>query len=107
MRDICNPLIANIARRCEQALRRSGYSMALVNSDGALEAEAAKLALLRRRRLDGVIVSLVSETSVATRRELSTLRVPVVLLDREVEGFTAGAVLCDHYLGCGGRWRSC
>jgi LacI family transcriptional regulator len=97
LRDISNPLFANIARRCEQELRRAGYSMVLVNSDGAVEAEAANLALLRRRRVDGVIVSLVSERSLATRRELAALRVPVVLLDREVEDFTSAAVLCDHY----------
>lgn len=99
LRDISNPLFANIARRCEQELRRSGYSMVLMNSDGGVEAESVNLTLMRRRRVDGVIVSLVSETSVATRQALSALRVPVVLLDREVEGFTAAAVLCDHYSG--------
>lgn len=99
LRDISNPLFANIARRCEQELRRAGYSMILMNSDGGIEAESVNLALMRRRRVDGVIVSLVSETSVATRRALEALRVPVVLLDREVVGFSAGAVLCDHYTG--------
>ena len=99
LRDISNPLFANIARRCEQELRRAGYSMVLMNSDGGVEAESVNLALLRRRRVDGLIVSLVSETSAATRAALEALRVPVVLLDREVAGFTAGAVLCDHYTG--------
>lgn len=99
LRDISNPLFANIARRCEQELRRAGYSMILMNSDGAEDAEAANLAVMRRRRVDGVIASLVSETSPATREALAALRVPVVLIDREVEGFTAGAVLCDHYHG--------
>lgn len=99
LRDISNPLFANIARRCEQELRRVGYSMVLVNSDGAAEAESVNLALMRRRRVDGVIVSLVSETSVATQAALAALRVPVVLLDREVTGFSSGAVLCDHYTG--------
>lgn len=99
LRDISNPLFANIARRCEQELRRSGYSMVLMNSDGAAESESVNLALMRRRRVDGVILSLVSETSVATREALAALRVPVVLLDREVAGFSAGAVLCDHYTG--------
>ncbi|MBO4208427.1 LacI family DNA-binding transcriptional regulator, partial [Micromonospora echinofusca] len=78
LRDISNPLFANIARRCEQELRRAGYSMVLVNSDGLVEAESEHLALLRRRRVDGVIASLVSETSASTRRALVGLRVPVV-----------------------------
>jgi LacI family transcriptional regulator len=99
LRDISNPLFANVARRCEQVLRRAGYSMVLANSDGGVEAESVNLALMRRRRVDGVIVSLVSETSAATREALQSLRVPVVLLDREVAGLSAGAVLCDHYTG--------
>ncbi len=99
LRDISNPLFANIARRCEQELRRAGYSMILMNSDGAADVEAVNLTVMRRRRVDGVVASLVSESSPATRQALAALRVPVVLVDREVEGFTSGAVLCDHYHG--------
>ena len=58
LRDISNPLFAVIARRCEQELRSLGYSMILVNSDGDAEIEAENLSLLRRRRVDGIIVSL-------------------------------------------------
>lgn len=99
LRDISNPFFANIARRCEQELRRAGYSMILMNSGGDVDAEPTNLALMRRRRVDGVIVSLVSETAPATRSALATLRVPVVLLDREVKGLHAAAVLCDHFTG--------
>ncbi|MFC4948866.1 LacI family DNA-binding transcriptional regulator [Pseudonocardia sp. GCM10023141] len=99
LRDISNPLFATIARRCEQELRRSGYSMLLTNSDGDVGAELKNLTLLRRRRVDGVIASLASETAETTRSALAELRVPVVLLDREVGGLSAGAVLCDHYTG--------
>jgi LacI family transcriptional regulator len=99
LRDISNPLFANIARRCEQELRRAGYSMIVMNSDGAVDAEAVNLTVMRRRRVDGVIASLVSETSPATRQALAALHVPVVLVDREDEGLAAGAVLCDHYHG--------
>lgn len=99
LRDISNPLFANIARRCEQELRRAGYSMLITSSDGDVGAEADNLGLLRRRRVDGVIASLVSETSCATRESLARFRVPVVLLDRQVDGLTASTVLCDHYPG--------
>ena len=99
MRDISNPLFANIARRSEQELRRSGYSMIITSSDGDAQVEAENLHLLRRRRVDGVIVSLVSETAERTVAALRDFTVPVVLLDREVEGLVAGAVLSDHYSG--------
>jgi LacI family transcriptional regulator len=99
LRDISNPLFANIARRCERVLRQAGYAMVITSSDGDSDVEAANLALLRRRRVDGVIISLVSETARSTRRALDELTVPIVLLDREVKDLAAGAVLCDHYSG--------
>jgi LacI family transcriptional regulator len=99
LRDISNPMFAQIARRCEQELRAAGYSMILMNSDGDVDAEPANLALMRRRRVDGVIVSLVSETSDNTRAALAALNVPIVLLDREVQDASYAAVLCDHFTG--------
>lgn len=100
IRDISNPLFAVIARRCEQELRAAGYSMVLVNSDGDVEAESRNLSLLRRRRVDGLIASLESEAAASTQEALRRFSGPIVLLDRDVEGLTAGAVLCDHYSGC-------
>lgn len=99
LRDISNPLFANIARRCEQELRRAGYSMIIMSSDGDGAVEAQNLQMVRRRRLDGVIVSLVSESAAPTVSVLRDLKMPVVLLDREVEELAAGAVLSDHFSG--------
>ena len=99
LRDISNPLFAVIARRCEQELRSLGYSMILVNSDGDAEIEAENLSLLRRRRVDGIIVSLESERAATTLEALARFGGSVVLLDREVKGIAVGSVLCDHYSG--------
>lgn len=99
LRDIANPLFAVVAKFTEQTLRQAGYSLLLTNSDGNAATEAADLALLRRRRIDGLIISLVSETSERTRAQLGDFGVPVVLLDREVEGLEAARLLCDHYTG--------
>lgn len=99
IRDISNPLFAVIARRSEQELRAAGYSMILMNSDGDIAVEALNLEVLRRRRVDGLIVSLESEVADGTRAALERFHGPIVLLDREVEGLDLGAVLCDHYSG--------
>lgn len=99
LRDIGNPLFAQAAQACEKRLRAAGYSMLVVNSDAGIDTEAKNLNLLRRRRVDGVIASLVSESAPTTVDALRELQVPIVLLDREVEGFSASAVLCDHYQG--------
>ncbi|WP_454706454.1 LacI family DNA-binding transcriptional regulator [Schumannella luteola] len=99
MRDISNQLFANVAKSCEQELRRAGYTMILTNSDGDMLTEAANLDVLRRRRIDGLVVSLVSETSDRTVTALRDMDLPIVLLDREVDGVEASRVLCDHYAG--------
>lgn len=99
VRDINNPMFAMLARSCEQELRRNGYSMILVNSDGNIENEYRNFSLLRRRRVDGIIASLVAEDSPYLRKNLTAPRCPIVLLDREVKDVNASAVLVDHASG--------
>jgi LacI family transcriptional regulator len=99
VRDINNPMFALLARSCEQELRRNGYSMILVNSDRNIENENRNFSLLRRRRVDGIIASLVSEDSPYLKKNLAGPRCPIVLLDREVKGVNASAVLADHAAG--------
>lgn len=99
IRDITNPLFSMVAQSAEQKLRKSGYSMILMNSDGDVESEKANFALLKRRRIDGVIASLVSEDAPYVRKTINELGAPIVLLDREVTGLNASAVICDHRSG--------
>jgi LacI family transcriptional regulator len=99
LRDISNPLFANVARRCERDLRRAGYSMIITSSDGDIAAEAENLELFRERHVDAVIASLVSETAPTTLQQLEQLTVPLILLDREVPSIKASALLSDHYAG--------
>lgn len=99
IRDIANPLYALVARACEQELRRNGYAMILTNSDGNVETESKNFSLFRRRRVDGVIASLVTENAPGVKKTINSLRAPVVLLDRKVNGLNVAAVLTDHYSG--------
>lgn len=99
LRDISNPLFGEIAKAAEGSLRQAGYSMLLSNSDGDPDVEAQNIDLLRRRKVDGLILSLVSEEHERTLTTLKGLRVPMVLLDRDTEGVEAGAVVTDHYEG--------
>lgn len=99
IRDITNPLFSIVAQSAEQELRKSGYSMILINSDGDEESEKANFILFKRRRIDGVIASLVSEDAPYVRTTVDELGAPIVLLDREVTGLNASAVICDHRSG--------
>jgi LacI family transcriptional regulator len=97
MRDISSPLFSEIALGAEIALREAGYSMLLTNSEGRPELDLAHIRLLRQRRVDGLLLSLADEEHEPTLAELERLRLPVVLIDREVPHPSGlSAVLCDH-----------
>jgi LacI family transcriptional regulator len=98
--DISNPLLAEIVKGAEGRLREEGYSLLLSNSgrDSALEAEYVHL--FSQRRVDGLILSLASETEPAMLEALAELEAPYVLLDREVANDRrASRVLADHRAG--------
>jgi LacI family transcriptional regulator len=98
--DIANPLLAQIASGAEHALRASGYSMLLTNSENDPALDARHLGLLDQRRVDGFLLSLASEDDPATLAALATIEGPVVLIDRELPATVrASAVLSDHRVG--------
>ena len=99
VRDIANPLFADIVKGAEQELETAGYSMLLMNSLGDPARDAMHLRVLRQRRVDGIILSLQSETNPDTLAALRETTAPIVLVDREVQGIEAGAVLSDHFAG--------
>jgi LacI family transcriptional regulator len=99
VRDISNPLFADIAKGAEDRLRAHGYAMILTNSEGEPRLDAEYVHLLRQRRVDGMIVSVNSETHRPTVQALRSCTMPLVLLDRVVKGVSASAVTCDHYAG--------
>lgn len=100
VRDISSPLFSEIVLGAEIELRAHGYTMLLTNSEGLPELDAAHIRLFRQRRVDGLLLSLADEEDAATVAELRRLRIPFVLIDRELEAFPdASAVLCDHASG--------
>jgi LacI family transcriptional regulator len=99
VRDIANPFFAAIANGAERFLRERGYVMLLVNSDGDPDIDANHINVLRRRRVDGLILSITAEDHRPTLDALAGMRAPIVLVDREIPELDVSAVLCDHYRG--------
>lgn len=105
LRDISNPLFADIVKAAEIELRDAGYSMLLTNTglpvalhqSASLDAHYIRLFL--RRRVDGLILSLQSESDPQVIAALRDSPCPLVLLDRHIHGIQASAVLCDHFSG--------
>jgi len=103
--DISNPLMASIASAAETRLAENGYTMLLANSQGRPERDAANIALLRQRHVDGLLLSLTDEDEVPLRDEFELFAKPTVLLDRDGGAPGASRVLFDHAEGFGQATR--
>jgi LacI family transcriptional regulator len=98
--DISNPLLAQMVKGAVTTLREGGYATILTDSERDPELDALHLGLFEQRRVDGLILSLSREDHPATLEALSRVRVPVVLVDRELPSWVvADRVLSDHQVG--------
>jgi LacI family transcriptional regulator len=96
--DITNPLFPPILRGIEDRLDRAGYTGLIVNTDNDAAREAARLATLRARQVDGYI----SATARLDRRlldELTAARLPLVLVNRSLEDGSVPSVTVDEGKG--------
>jgi LacI family transcriptional regulator len=96
--DITNPLHATVFKAAETELREPGFTLHLVNTGGEPRREAAAIDFLQRGRVDGLIMTINSEQDPECRARLGALRVPGVLLDRELP-VNIDAVMTDHATG--------
>jgi LacI family transcriptional regulator len=98
--DIANAVLAEIITGAEKRLRAAGYSLLLTNSEGTPELDVEHLALLERRRVDGLILSLVDEHHPDVVAALNHVSCPIVLVDRDIpDGVSARCAAFDHRLG--------
>jgi len=98
--DISNPLMADIVLGAEAVLRAAGYSLLLMNSENDPELDSAHIRFFQSRRVDGMILSLASETDARTLETISLVEGPTVLVDRALgTGVGASAVVNDHRAG--------
>jgi LacI family transcriptional regulator len=96
--DFSNPLFSAHAKGADEILRPAGYALILANSGHDLAREAEVVTALRGRRVDALLIALVSETKCDWKNLLQGFH-SVVLLDRELDGFTGDSVLPDHQAG--------
>jgi len=97
VRDISSPVFSEILLGAEVHLRAAGYTVLLTNSEGSPQLDTAHISVFRRRRVDGLLLSLSDESDPGTLEQIHRLQVPYVLIDRELpDAQAASAVLCDH-----------
>lgn len=111
--DVANPFFTKLVRGAENVAWQNGYRTLLCNTENDLQREKAYIEDMVTQRIEG---ALVSPTSDHSRRHLSMLEkheVPVVMIDRSVEGVQYDLVegdnlggarrLVEHLIGLGHR----
>lgn len=93
--DITNPFFPVLARGVEDAANARGYAVILCNTDGNSRQEEVYLQMLREQRVDGIIFSSASSGRQVIEDLLSE-RMPLVLIDRKIEGVKVNTVIVDN-----------
>ena len=100
VQDISSPPVAEMVLGAETHLREAGYALLLTSSAGSSERDAEHIGMFRRRRVDGLLISLAADAGPAALAQIERLRAPFVLIDGELPDVPeASAVLCDHDAG--------
>lgn len=86
---------STIAEVLERELRREGISLLIACSGGLADGELLAIGALRSHAADAFVLSLVDEDDKRIVDALRSINQPTVLLDREVKGVAADAVLTD------------
>lgn len=93
--DITNPFYTDVVAVIQQELHRAGYAVMLCCNDRSAELQAEHISLLRDRMVDGLIISPVGEDE-ELQAALHGATIPVVLVDRILEGKQYDAVVLDN-----------
>jgi LacI family transcriptional regulator len=96
--DIENPFFTSVVRGIEDVAHASGHRLVLCNSDGDVDKEASYLDIAIRERMSGVVIAAASTRGSHIDRLLED-GIPVVAIDRRLEGAKVDAVVVDNERG--------
>lgn len=97
--DICNNFFSEIYYTASKIAEEEGYHLLLINTDDNAQIEEAALNSLLSQGICGLIMTPVSEKSQNNMNLLkfaSSRGVPIVFIDREIEGFYCDSVFVDN-----------
>lgn len=93
--DIQNPFFTSVVRAVEDVAQQRGYSVILCNSDEDVEKELTYIELMLAEQVSGMIVSPTASSNAVYRRLVES-HIPVVAIDRRVEGVPMDMVVGDN-----------
>jgi DNA-binding LacI/PurR family transcriptional regulator len=97
--DILNPVLSAIAKSIEDAILPMGYNMILCNSDEDPERELTLLQMLFSKQVDGIILLPTRKNIDYISTLVDKIKMPIVLIDRLIEGLPFDNVLFDNISG--------
>jgi LacI family transcriptional regulator len=110
--DLVHPFFGQVAKALAGVLRAKGYSLVLSSSDDDPELEQQEIEQLLARRVDVLVVASAQRDAENFRR-IQEQKIPVVLIDRKIDGLTAhfvgvddvhaGRLATEHLLNVGCR----
>lgn len=96
--DITNPFFADIARGVGEVAHAFGYGVILCNTAESLERGLNYIRLLRRKRVDGLIITNATRNDPVAKQLVSS-KTPFILVSRLWEGIETSYVTGDDYYG--------
>ncbi len=96
--EISNTFFTEIVEQLEKLLGPLGYALLLCSSENSVQEEKRKLAFLLERNVDALLVIPVGD--IGTHFASPALsHIPLVMLDRKIEGLRCDVVLTDNRQG--------
>ena len=99
--DISNPFFPEVLNGAEAVCADHGYTIILGNTSEDIACEAKVVRSLRQQRADGLLMILVDESGGTLRQALvgADSDLPIVFIDRHIEGFRYDSVIIDNEAG--------
>ena len=95
---ITDPFFTEFVRAIDEVAYSTGYSVNICSSDGMLDKEQRHLEAVSRRRVDGVFIK-VADMHKSNLTPLIQSGIPVVLVDRMLDGAALDTVMVDTRQG--------
>lgn len=94
--DITDPFFPQIIKTFQNYMRENGYQTILNNYGNDLDLEIEQVKILANKRVDGLVIATGSSNGTHIRECLDD-NLPVVLVDRLIDGLECDSVTVDNY----------
>ena len=96
--DIRNALYSSMTKGAEEFLSAKGYLLVTSSSDGDPAREVALIEFFRRRRADGMILTIQDENNSDVLSAITDWNIPHVMMEREIP-MNSVSIGADHFRG--------